>query len=88
MLNPEVLKTRIAAALPGSQVTVNDLTGTNDHFEATVVWAGFDGKSMIDQHQAVYAAFPDELKSGELHALKLKTWSPAQFQKFQERQKK
>ncbi len=61
---------------------VVDYTGTGDHFEATVVSASFAGKSMIEQHQAVYAPVQDLLKTGELHALKLKTYTPEQWQKF------
>src|SRR5207253_2619266 len=51
MLDPEKVKERIAAALPGSEVEVKDLTGTGDHFEARVVSQEFDGKSMVDQHK-------------------------------------
>ena len=82
MLDPEKVKERIATALPGSEVEVKDLTGTGDHFEARVVSAEFDGKSMVDQHKLVYAPLQDWLKSGELHALALRTFSPTQWEKF------
>ena len=82
MLDPEKVKERIAAALPGSEVEVRDLTGTGDHFEARVVSQEFDGKSMVDQHKLVYAPLQDWLKSGELHALALRTFSPSQWEKF------
>jgi len=81
MLDPEKVKERISTALPGSEVEVKDLTGTGDHFEARVVSQEFDGKSMIDQHKLVYAPLQDWLKSGELHALALRTFSPAQWEK-------
>lgn len=79
MLNPEVIQKRIAGAIPTAQVEVRDLTGTGDHFEAQVVSATFLGKSMIQQHQEVYAAVQDLLKTGELHALALKTFTPEQW---------
>ena len=85
MLDPTVLKTRIEAALAGSQVEVKDLTGTGDHFEARVVSPSFEGKSLVEQHQQVYAPLADVLKTGELHALALKTYSPAQWQRVMER---
>ncbi len=33
----------------------------------------FAGKTLIDQHKMVYAALDDLIKTGWLHALKLKT---------------
>lgn len=76
MISPEAIKQRILSALPGAEVEVRDTTGTNDHFEARVVAPQFLGKSMIQQHQLVYAPLQDWLKTGELHALSLKTSSP------------
>jgi len=82
MLDPDKVKQRIASALPDAEVEVKDLTGTGDHFEARVVSAAFDGQTMIDQHKLVYAPLQDWLKSGELHALALRTFSPSQWEKF------
>ena len=79
MLTEEQIKGRIKGALPDADVEVRDTTGTGDHFEARVVSAAFTGKSMVQQHQAVYAPLSDWLKTGELHALQLKTYSPEQW---------
>ena len=87
-MKPELIRDRILAALPGSEVEVMDTTGTGDHFEARVVSPAFVGKSMVDQHQAVYAPLNDVLQTGELHALALKTYSPEQWQKWVERTRK
>lgn len=81
MLDPEWIKSRIVDALPGAEVEVNDTTGTGDHFEARVVAPAFTGKSMVQQHQLVYAPLKDVLATGELHALALKTYSPEQWAK-------
>ena len=77
MLSAEAIRARIAGELPDAEVIVNDTTGTNDHFEARVVSAAFEGLSMIQQHQKVYAPLRDWLATGELHALALKTYTPA-----------
>ncbi len=82
MLDPLELQRRIAQALPGSEVEVRDLTGTGDHFEARVMSPSFAGKSMVEQHQLVYAPLQDVLKTGALHALALKTYSPEQWKKL------
>lgn len=82
MLDPKMLEARIRTALGEAEVEVRDTTGTGDHFEARVISPSFAGKSMIEQHQLVYAPLQDLLKTGELHALALKTYSPEQWQKF------
>lgn len=71
MIDPEEVRSRIAAAFPGGRVTVADSTGTGDHFEAEVVAAAFAGKSLVDQHRMVYAALGDLMP--RIHALALKT---------------
>jgi len=66
------LKQRIEAAIPGSQAQVTDLTGTGDHFRASVVAAEFAGLSRIEQHRRVYAVFGADI-GGPIHALSLVT---------------
>jgi stress-induced morphogen len=82
MLDTEMLKARLLAALPpGSEVDFRDTTGTGDHFEARVVSPAFTGRNTLEQHRLVYAPLQDLLASGALHALALKTYSPEQWQK-------
>ena len=70
------LQQRIEAALPGSQVSVEDLTGGGDHFRAEVVSDRFEGLSRIQQHKLIYDVFGDEV-GGAIHALSIKTQTPA-----------
>jgi stress-induced morphogen len=71
----EELKTRIESALPGSEASVEDLTGGGDHFRAEVVYDRFEGLSRIEQHRLVYDVFGDEV-GGAIHALSIKTSTP------------
>jgi stress-induced morphogen len=76
MVDSSVVEERIRAGIPEVEVlTIEDLTGTKDHYRATVVSAAFRGKSRIEQHQAVYAAL-GELMAGPVHALALNTFTP------------
>jgi stress-induced morphogen len=72
MPTADELKERIEGALPGSTASVEDLTGTGDHFRAEVVSNRFDGLSRIEQHQLVYSIFGAEI-GGPIHALALTT---------------
>jgi stress-induced morphogen len=69
------LQDRIAAALPGADVKVEDLTGGGDHFRAEVVSDRFEGLSRIQQHKLIYDVFGDEI-GGPIHALSIKTSIP------------
>jgi stress-induced morphogen len=74
-MNPADIETRIKAALPDAQVTLEDLTGTKDHWKARIVSAAFVGKSLVQRHRLINAALADELK-GPIHALTMDTLTP------------
>jgi stress-induced morphogen len=71
----EAIVARIRATLPDAQVELKDLTGTEDHWHATVISTGFAGKSLIERHRLVMGALADEMK-GPIHALTLDVKSP------------
>lgn len=64
---------RLQEFYPHSKIEVFDLTGTEDHWEVSVESDKFKGMSRIQMHQDVMKAFAAELKTGEVHALSLKT---------------
>ncbi len=65
----------IKDAIPGAQVTINDLAGDGDHYAAHVIATAFIGKSRVQQHQMVYQALQGRM-GNELHALALQTSAP------------
>jgi stress-induced morphogen len=67
------MKARLLQFFPDGEVEVSDLTGGGDHWEVSVVSNAFRGLTRIEQHQKVMAAFKEELKTGEVHALAIKT---------------
>lgn len=72
-MSPESLKNRLQTAYPDGQIEVFDLTGGGNHYEVSVESAAFKGMTRIKQHQSVMAVFQEELKTGEVHALSIKT---------------
>lgn len=73
----EEMKQRLIQFYPdadaGKDIQVFDLTGTSDHWEVSVASSAFKGLSRVEQHQHVMKAFAAELKTGEVHALSIKT---------------
>jgi len=74
-MEPDALRARLAAAFPGADLELEDLTGTQDHYQARIVSEAFEGKSLLEQHQLVYAAL-GEAMHGPIHALALQTYTP------------
>lgn len=74
-MKPEAITDRIRAALPDAEVALEDLTGTLDHWKATIVSAAFAGKSLMQRQRLVNAALAEELK-GPIHALTMETLTP------------
>ena len=75
MPSADDLKRRIESALPGAHVSVEDLTGSGDHFRAEVESDRFAGLTRIEQHKLVYGVFGNEV-GGPIHALSIKTSTP------------
>ncbi|MGF6699495.1 acid stress-induced BolA-like protein IbaG/YrbA [Paraburkholderia sp. MM5496-R1] len=73
---PEQVKQYIAAGLACEHLEVE---GDGQHFFATIVSPNFEGKRLIQRHQLVYAALGDRMRE-EIHALSMKTLTPAEWQ--------
>jgi len=76
-MDPTEVQQMIERGLPGAHVEVQDTTGGGDHFEAVVVSESFEGKTLVERHQAVYNALGDAMRA-RVHALTLKTLTPTQ----------
>jgi len=82
-MQPEAIQKLIEEGIDGVQVTV---TGDGSHFQATVIGACFEGKSMVQQQKMVYAVLNEHINSGAIHALSIKTYTPEQWKTAQKLQ--
>jgi acid stress-induced BolA-like protein IbaG/YrbA len=80
VLSAKTVEQYITQHLPCEFIEVQGEDGT--HFQAVIVSAEFEGKTMVQQHQRVYAALGDKMHS-EIHALSMKTMTPQQWQNNQ-----
>ena len=69
-MEKHALERLLRDGLPGAQVTIKDLRGDGDHYEAHIYSPAFKGLSRIQQHQMVYAAL-NGIVGRELHALSI-----------------
>ena len=82
MITPEEIKKTLSAALPVEVIETQDLTGGGDHWQVIIVSSAFDGKGLLEQHRMVNDVLKDPLADQRIHALSLKTYSPAQWQRL------
>ena len=75
-MTAEELQTLITAGLPCEHIA---LDGDGRHWYATIVSAAFEGKRLIQRHQRVYATLGTRMQTDEVHALSMKTFTPAEW---------
>lgn len=75
-MTADELKSIIAAGLVCEHL---ELEGDGRHWFATIVSAEFEGKRAIRRHQRVYATLGQKMHSDEVHALSMKTLTPAEW---------
>ena len=70
----DTLRDLLADAFPdATELSVEDRTGTGDHFQVIVASPRFTGLSLIDQHRLVNEALAAPLADGTIHELRIKT---------------
>jgi acid stress-induced BolA-like protein IbaG/YrbA len=75
-MTAEELQTLIAAGLACDHLEVE---GDGRHWQAVIVSAEFAGKRLIQRHQRVYATLGERMHTDEVHALSMKTYTPAEW---------
>ena len=76
MVLPDDIKRWIEQNLDGARVEID---GDGQHFNAVIVYPGFAGKNRVQQHQMVYQALGDRMKS-DIHALSMQTLTPQEWE--------
>ena len=76
-MTAQELQALIAAGLPCDHLEVQ---GDGRHWYATLVSSEFEGKRLIQRHQRVYATLGTRMQTDEVHALSMKTYTPAEWQ--------
>jgi acid stress-induced BolA-like protein IbaG/YrbA len=74
-LEIEAVAQLIRQGIPGAEVQVS---GDGSHFDAVVVSEVFEGLTPIKKQRLVMDTVKPQIASGELHALSIKTLTPAQ----------
>jgi stress-induced morphogen len=73
-VSTQPLQILLERAFPdATELSVEDRTGTGDHFQVTVASPRFSGLPLLDQHRLVNEALAEPLRDGTIHELRIKT---------------
>ena len=75
-MTSDELQSIISSNLPCQHI---ELSGDGQHWYATIVSSSFEGQRMIQRHQKVYATLGSRMHTNEVHALSMKTFTPAEW---------
>lgn len=78
MQSEEVAKI-LSEALSECNVTV---AGEGNHFQLTVVGEMFEGLSSVKRQQSIYACLNSYIADGTIHAITMKVYTPAEWEKL------
>ena len=71
----EEVQQKLELGIEQSEVTMD---GDGCNCSAVIVSPVFEGLSLLQRQRAVLGVVKEEIKSGELHALSVKTFTPAE----------
>lgn len=75
-MTADEIKNMIASSLLCEHI---ELEGDGRHWYATIVSPAFEGLRAIQRHQKVYATLGSKMQNDEVHALSMKTYTPAEW---------
>lgn len=75
------LENIVSSFFKDAEVHVQDLKGTGDHWMVRVITAEFEGKTKIEQHRMIMEPLEERFHSNEIHAMMIKTFTPAKWAK-------
>jgi acid stress-induced BolA-like protein IbaG/YrbA len=76
-VDPEQVKSLLQQAINAEEVQVQ---GDGSHFDVLVVSSEFEGLSPVKKQQLVYQVLNEHIASGSIHAVNMKTLTPAEWQ--------
>jgi len=80
IMQPEQIQALLQEKIESSQVDVN-VEGS--HVNVVVISPVFEGLSPVKKQQLVYAVLSEQIASGVIHAVNMKTYTPEQWDKVQ-----
>jgi acid stress-induced BolA-like protein IbaG/YrbA len=78
-MQTEQIKVLLEAEFTDSQV---DVSVDGSHLNLVVISPAFEGLRAVKKQQLVYAVLADKIADGTLHAVNMKTFTPAEWEQL------
>lgn len=75
-MSPDEIKQILAAGMAAEHIEVS---GDGRHFDVLIVSPAFEGLRPVKKQQLVYALLQDKIADGSLHAVNMRTLTPAEY---------
>ncbi len=75
-MTADQLRDLITAGLPCEHI---ETQGDGSHWYATIVSTEFEGQRPLQRQRRVYATLGNRIATNEVHALSMKTYTPAEW---------
>ena len=75
-MSPEDVKTLLEQARPDCECQVETDGG---HFNIVAIGEVFSNKRPVQRQQVIYGALKEQISSGEIHAVNMKTFTPDEW---------
>jgi len=76
-MNSDEIKALIEAGIPDAKIYI---AGDGCNVKVVAISHEFEGKSLIAQQRMVYDSIGDKITTGIIHALSIKSYTPAQWE--------
>lgn len=77
MMDAATVTALLEAHLENCEIRVE---GEGNRYDLTVIGEIFEGKRPVQRQQLVYAALNEQIASGSIHAVNIRTFTPGQWQ--------
>ncbi len=75
-MDADAVKALLQAHMPDCEFHVQ---GEGSHYDITAIGDAFEGLRPVKKQQLVYGALKDQIADGSVHAVNIRTFTPAQW---------
>ncbi|WP_045861159.1 BolA family protein [Teredinibacter purpureus] len=75
-MQPDEIKSVLESSIEQAQVEVSS---DGSHVSVVIISPAFEGLTPVKKQQLVYSVLQDAIASGAIHAVQMKTYTPAQW---------
>ena len=76
-MDPAAVKVLLQNHMPACEFHVQ---GEGSHYDIVAIGVVFEGLRPVKKQQLVYAALADHISNGSIHAVNIRTFTPAEWQ--------